>query len=128
MPSLSRAALADTLATAGHPLLDLSAPGQGTLLVLPHGGRVLGLFAEDVDENFLWVNPALDSSESARAFLAGAPSPHTGGDRIWVSPEIETHIPDLADPWGTYAPPPPVDPGHYTATRRGQRIDLRILV
>ncbi len=125
MPSSPRAALADTLAAAGHPLLELSAPGQGSLLVLPYGGRVIGLFAEDAGENFLWVNPAMATAEGARAFLASTPSPHTGGDRLWVSPEIETHIPDLADPWGTYAPPPPVDPGHYTATQHGQHIELR---
>jgi hypothetical protein len=120
-----RSALLSTLAAAGHPLLELAAPGRGALLVLPYGGRVLGLFAEPGGENFFWVNPALAGVESARACLEGAAWVHSGGDRIWISPEIETHIGDLADPWGTYVVPRQVDPGHYVAERRGDTVELR---
>lgn len=127
MPSPTHAALVDTLAAAGHPLLELSAAGQGRLLVLPFGGRVLGLFAEaDAGgENFLWVNPALETPDTARALLGGGGWPHTGGDRLWIAPEVETHIGDLADPWNTYAAPRSVDPGQYVVTQHGASLHLR---
>src|SRR5690349_19691148 len=126
MSTSSRAALAATLAAAGHPLLELSAPGQGALLVLPFGGRVLGLFADESESgNFLWANPALAAPDTAHAFLTQNASPHTGGDRIWISPEYETHVGDLADPWNTYAPAFAVDPGQYTAAHTGDALTLR---
>lgn len=120
-----RANLAATLAAAGHPLLELSAPGQGALLVLPFGGRVLGLFTDaPASDNFLWTNPRLAEAHSARTLLTAPGWAHTGGDRIWISPEVETHVGDLADPWGTFAVAAPVDPGQYAATHRGDSITL----
>src|SRR5713226_140244 len=116
-----RAALRD----AGHPPLELSAAGQGSLLVLPFGGRVIGLFAEPQGENFFWVNPALAEASSAKAFLAGPGWLHTGGDRTWVSPEVEFHVGDLADPWGTYLPPRAIDPGQYMTTLLGDSIGMQ---
>jgi len=120
----SRESLLSTLHSAGHPLLELSAPDQGALLVLPYGGRVLGLFAEAAGENFFWVNPALAEAESARAFLGGNAWVHSGGDRTWVSPEVEFHVGDLADPWNTYQAPRVIDPGQYSAAQTGQTITL----
>ncbi|MCC7358909.1 MAG: hypothetical protein IT317_05500 [Anaerolineales bacterium] len=124
MPSHTFTSLAATLAAAGHPLLELSAPDRGALLVLPFGGRILGLFSEPDGDNYLWTHPALDTAASARDFFAAPGWRHFGGDRIWVSPEVETHIGDLADPWNTYAPAVSVDPGDYSASARPGAIDL----
>jgi len=125
MPATIRESLRTILRNAGHPPLELSAPGQGSLLVLPFGGRILGLFAEPEGENFFWVNPALAEAGSARSFLAGAGWLHTGGDRTWVSPEVEFHVGDLADPWGTYLAPRVIDPGQCRATMLGEGIGLQ---
>ncbi len=125
MFSSSRESLRATLRGAGHPPLELGTPGQGSLLVLPFGGRVIGLFAEPQGENFFWVNPALAEAGSAKAFLAGTGWLHTGGDRTWVSPEMEFHIPDMADPWGTYLAPRAIDPGQYMASMLGESIGLQ---
>jgi len=125
MSSLNREALRATLRGAGHPPLELGQAGQGALLVLPFGGRVIGLFAEPQGKNFLWVNPALAEAGSAKAFLAGTGWLHTGGDRTWVSPEVEFHIGDLADPWGTYQPPLAIDPGQYMTTMLGESIGMQ---
>ena len=125
MTNPSRESLQATLRAAGHPPLELSAPGRGSLMVLPFGGRVIGLFAEPQGENFFWVNPALVEASSAKAFLAGAGWVHTGGDRTWISPEVEFHVGDLADPWGTYVVPRAVDPGQYMASMLGDRIGLQ---
>jgi hypothetical protein len=40
------------------------------LLILPYGGRILGVFAPGSEENFLWTNSVLNSVESARAYYA----------------------------------------------------------
>ena len=122
MSSPDQASLLASLRSAGHPLLELSAPGQGALLVLPYGGRVIGLFADGQGNNFLWVNPALARPDTAQAILAADAWVHTGGDRTWLSPENEIHVGDLADPWATYAVPAAVDPGHYTVVMRGESI------
>jgi hypothetical protein len=125
MSNLNRESLRATLRGAGHPPLELSAPGQGSLLVLPFGGRVIGLFAQPQGENFFWVNPALADAVSAKAFLAGSGWLHTGGDRTWVSPEVEFHVGDLADPWGTYLAPRSIDPGQYMTTMLGGSIGMQ---
>src|SRR5437016_6273163 len=125
MPSASRESLRATLRGAGHPPLELSAPGQGWLLVLPLGGRVIGLFAQPQGENFFWVNPALAEAATAKAFLGGTGWLHTGGDRTWLSPEVEFHVGDLADPWGSYLPPRAIDPGHYMTTMLGESIGMQ---
>ena len=125
MTNPSRESLQATLRGASHAPLELSAPGRGSLMVLPFGGRVIGLFAEPQGENFFWVNPALAEADSAKAFLAGAGWVHTGGDRTWVSPEAEFHVGDLADPWGTYAVPRAIDPGQYMASMLGGSIGLQ---
>src|SRR5215210_3556037 len=98
------ASLAAALTNAACPLGKLSVPGQGAVLVMPNGGRVIGLFTGENSANMLWANSALYEPESARALLA---TEHwgLGGDRTWLSPEIDLHLGDLADPWGTYAVP-----------------------
>ena len=50
---------------------ELSTTSDGSrILVLPYGGRVLGVFAPGNDENFLWTNPILNDVEAARAYYA----------------------------------------------------------
>jgi hypothetical protein len=124
MPNPSREALRQILRGAGHPPMELSAPGQGWLMVLPFGGRVIGLFAEPQGENFFWTNPALAEAATAKPFLAGSGWVHTGGDRTWLSPEVEFHVGSLADPWGTYLAPRAVDPAQYMASMLGEKIGL----
>jgi hypothetical protein len=40
------------------------------LLILPYGGRILGIYASGSEENLLWTNSALNRVESARAYYA----------------------------------------------------------
>lgn len=67
------------------------------LLLLPHGGRVIGLFPATSDENFLWTNPALDSALSAAELFGSKEWRNTGGDRTWISPEIDVFCPRFPD-------------------------------
>jgi hypothetical protein len=122
--SIGRPSLLSALTSADFPPAVLSAPGRGELFVLPHAGRVIGLFAGGQDENLLWVNPALGEAASAREALA-AGRWDLGGDRTWLSPETELHIADLTRAWETYSVPKVVDPGHYTVAQLGQQINMR---
>jgi len=106
------------------PLFQIAAPARmgpialagerGALLVTTRGARVLGIFLDGVAENLLWVNPAVASSvESARRFVE-AGEWNLGGDRCWLSPELELHFLDAENPsHESYTVPADIDPGNY---------------
>ncbi len=123
--NVGRSGLLAALNGAGFSPAGLSAPGMGELFVLPHAGRVIGLFASGRDENLLWINPALGKVDSAREALTADYWVHLGGDRTWVSPEYELHVGDLARVWETYAVPGEVDPGHYSVAQQSTQIHWR---
>lgn len=106
--------LLNVLQGVGQEPLPLSFSDGSEILVLPYGGRILGLFAPDDSRNFLWTNPALENVETAREFYASRQWPNSGGDRTWLAPEIEfffPHYPDIT----TYVQPSALDPGSYQA-------------
>src|SRR5437879_341373 len=45
-----------------------TSPDGTRVLVLAHGGRVLGLFSPGSEENFYWTHTALESAASAQEF------------------------------------------------------------
>jgi len=56
-----------TLKAVGKPA-ELYQTDDGTrLLILPYGGRILGVFAPGSEENFLWTNSALNNIDTARS-------------------------------------------------------------
>ena len=73
--------------------------------VHPSSGRLIGLYPEGSEENFLWVNPA----PSATGWC------NVGGDRTWLAPEIELFISDPERPAETYTVPRALDPGNWQA-------------
>jgi hypothetical protein len=106
----------DTLVACGQEPILL----DRRLLILPHGGRVLGL-APDGRTNLIWTNPALTAADSARALLADAGWVNLGGDRTWISPELDTQITDPLDCSNGYTVPKSVDPAAYTVTAQDER-------
>lgn len=100
------------LATAG---LD-TAPVGDRVLVAGFGGRVLAL-APDGHTNLFWVNPELPSQLAQwRPLRAGSGWANIGGDRAWISPEVDTNVslPPGAPP--AYLVPVELDPGNYALT------------
>ena len=112
------------------------------LLILEHGGRILGLFTPESDENFFWTNPVLASIESAKRFYDSDEWHNSGGERMWLSPEIDLFFPDYPD-LALYHQPRQLDPGNYelstengcpcltnrlalTPARSGKRVELEI--
>lgn len=80
-----------------------------TILTIPNGGRLLGLWPEAADDNFLWTHPGLlrptpTITDPNNSWL------NPGGDRTWLAPEVELFF----DPAGqSYAVPSAVDPGTW---------------
>jgi hypothetical protein len=70
--------------------------------LLPSSGRVIGLYPDGADENFLWTN----------AGPSGA-WPNPGGDRTWLAPEIDLFVSDINRLAETYRVPAALDPGQW---------------
>lgn len=115
-----------TLNAVGKPPELYETPDGTRVLLLPYGGRILGVFAPGNDENFLWTNPALDSAESARAYYASQDWQNSGGDRTWLAPELDFFFPkfpniDLSGYWQ----PRSLDPGNYEVVKSDRGIGFR---
>ena len=68
-----------SLTAAGHAPIQLYGKG-GSLLVLPYGGRALGLYSHG-GHNFFWVNPDLNHAATAETFFTKEGWKNSGGDR-----------------------------------------------
>ncbi|MGA3323868.1 MAG: DUF6786 family protein [Terriglobia bacterium] len=106
------ARLIKTLEAIGKPTQLHECPDGAKVLILPHGGRILGLFAPRNPENFFWTHPALASPESARAFYESDVWHNSGGDRTWLAPEADIFFPNFPK-LDTYWQPRELDPGNY---------------
>ena len=91
---LAKAELVEVLKAAGKPTQTVTTPDGTTVLLLPYGGRVLGVYAAGSDENFYWTHTALESAESAKAFYASKDWHNSGGDRTWLAPEVDIFLPN----------------------------------
>lgn len=106
------AKLIDVLIMAGMSVQTWVSPDDSAVLVLPHGGRILGLFTAGSDDNFFWTHPALQSVESARSFYQSEEWHNSGGDRTWLSPEVDFFMPEFPRTQ-PYFQPREFDPGCY---------------
>lgn len=117
--------LRSSLAGAGFPTHVATLGQDSEVLILPHGGRVLGLFAKGDPRNFLWTNPRLQAEVSAREFLVSEEWHNTGGDRAWIAPEIDFFLPAYPDT-SVYVQPRSLDPGSYGLDLSGASPALRM--
>ncbi len=134
--------LVEILSAVGKPAERHSCSDGSEVLILPYGGRILGLFAPGSDENFYWTHPALGSVGSARDFYDSDEWHNSGGDRTWLAPEVDFFFPDFPST-ETYWQPRQLDPGRYEVaqtetgpqlvnrltlklSRSGQEVDLQI--
>ena len=115
--------LVETLREAGKPVVTVRHEDGSTLLVLPHGGRILGLLSGGSDENFFWTNPALASVDLARAFYGSDQWQNSGGDRTWLAPEVDIFLPDYPR-IDRYWQPRQLDPGDYQVNRSDAGLEL----
>ena len=104
--------LLKVLEGAGKPAHVVTMPDGTSVLLLPYGGRVLGLFAPGSEVNLYWTHPALGAVESARAFYSSKEWHNSGGDRTWLAPEIDIFLPKFPST-EPYWQPRELDPGAY---------------
>lgn len=137
-----KSGLLEVLKAVGKPAQVVTNPDGTAVLLLPYGGRVLGLFAPGSEDNFYWTHPALGAADTARAFYSSKDWHNSGGDRTWLAPEVDIFLPKYPDTT-TYFQPRELDPGNYEAvpgeaglelvnrlklklSRSGQEVELRM--
>ena len=94
----------------------LALQNGASVVISQYGGRIFGPFLPSgvlaSGESVLWTNGAFAQPEAFRRLLKSGDW-NLGGDRIWISPEIQYHVRDRTDFWGTIKIHPQVDPGRY---------------
>jgi hypothetical protein len=123
---MRHADLVSVLGAVGKPTHTVEVGGGARVLLLPHGGRVLGLFSAQGCENIYWTHPALQSVDTARTFYASGAWENSGGDRTWLAPEVDIFFPRYPDlDMSGYFQPRQLDPGHYTVEESEGKAVLR---
>jgi len=89
-----------------------------TIVISQRGGRIFGPFLTRESGSILWINRAFAEAGAFKSFLRSG-NWNLGGDRIWIAPEIQYHVPDRSDFWGSVFWPAQVDPGNYTLEQLG---------
>jgi hypothetical protein len=107
--------LLSTLLQVGKPAVVWTSPDGSRVVILPYGGRILGLYPWASDKNFFWTHTALRQPETARTFYESTEWHNSGGDRTWLSPEIDFFLPHYPS-LDVYHQPREFDPGTYQLT------------
>jgi hypothetical protein len=115
--------LIDTLKGIDKPPHVYQGSDGTEVLVLPYGGRVLGVFSPDSGENFYWTHPALGSTSSATEFYASDQWHNSGGDRTWLAPEVDFFFPNFPKT-DVYWQPRQLDPGDWRMTVEADAVRL----
>ena len=120
----SKSQLIKNLKAVGKEPTVLDNPDGSTVVVLPYGGRILGLFAPGSEENVLWTDTRLESAETLKDWYAEDVWHNSGGDRTWLAPEVDFFFPNYPDT-AKYYQQRPLDVGPYQITKRvGGRVTL----
>lgn len=120
---MNKKILIENLKKAGKPTETYQSPDGTSIVILPYGGRMLGLYAPGSDQNFYWTHTALENVESAREFYAGQQWHNSGGDRTWLAPEADVFFPKFPK-LDTYFQPRQLDPGNYQVVKKDSTVQL----
>ena len=115
--------LIDTLKKVGKPTELYQSPDGTGVLLLPYGGRVLGLFAPNSEQNFYWTHTALENPTAAKEFYDGEQWHNSGGDRTWLAPEADVFFPNFPK-LDKYFQPRQLDPGNYQVVKKEGHLQL----
>jgi len=85
--------------------VNLSLNEESSAVISEYGGRVLGLFPDNTNYSYLWINPKIDDVIKSR-------TRDIGGDRYWISPEREFYY-EKPDTWEGWFCPSGLDPAYY---------------
>lgn len=96
--------LISQLQQSGHTYADLSHEDGGRLIILEKGARALEMITAEQNNSAFWRDPSALTSDD---------NWNSGGDRTWVSPELEY----FKDSSGNYQIPAHLDPGSWMLTQ-----------
>ena len=111
-PAATSKQLVESLRSVGKEPVRLTSGSGRSLLVLPYGGRILGLFSHESAANFLWTHPALVESQTAREFLRFEPLAQQRWRPHLARAELDFFFPALPDTT-VYVQPRPLDAGQF---------------
>ncbi len=115
--------LVEILSKAGKDTEVFCSSDGSEVLILPYGGRILGVFSSDSQKNFYWTNPALEHVDSSKTFFNSDQWHNSGGYRTWLAPEVDLFFPKFPE-LSEYFQPRQLDPGNYQVVRNNDRIGL----
>lgn len=99
--------------------------GEGwKILVAQHGGHVFGPFSDGCPEGVFWMPESVKNPNRFKK-LVDSRNWNTGGDRVWVAPEIQFNIRDRRNFRETLDTPKTIDPGDFSMERRQDAVILR---
>ncbi len=87
------------------PYFVLKGEGEGALVLMQRGGRLIGAFPKEDSKNTLWTNPQLEKVLNTDEW-------NVGGDRLWISPERDFFY-ENAEKFERWFCPKALDPGNY---------------
>lgn len=105
--------LIEALERAGQRTGLLEDGNGGTIVLLERGGRIIGLFPAGDARNVLWAHPDIADPDRFQQRFLSQGDWNTGGERTWISPELEYFVRDGKRFWETYEIPSALDPGGY---------------
>jgi hypothetical protein len=109
------------LRNASVPLKELI-DGEGRVSVTLAAGRLVAMAFSGEGPNLFWSNPQIWNTEIVRSTPNGLVGGF-GGDRLWLSPEVDYHWDGKPD-WEelkNYKTQPDIDPGNYHFVDVGEK-------
>jgi hypothetical protein len=86
---------------------------EAEIIVSQRGGRIYGPFPKSEDgDGLFWIAPPMLNADRAKA-LCESNAWNTGGDRLWIGPEIRYGVTDRERFWETLHTSEAMDPGDY---------------
>lgn len=115
--------MTQSLNSAGKTIRMCNFADGTRLLLLPYGARILGVYTDKSDENFLWTNPALEKPDTAKSIFNSDKWHNTGGDRTWLTPEVDIFFPNWPDR-NPHWPPRILDASDYQLKETSAGIEM----
>lgn len=104
-----------------YEILEVGEDAQ--VIITKHGGHVFGPFTKDCEEGIFWMPDSIKDPSEYKKLIEDRVW-NTGGDRVWIAPEIQFNITDRSRFRETLNTPKTIDPGNFSMTRDGNRIYL----